>query len=434
MSASRQLLLSRRFLPMFCTQFLGAFNDNVFKQSLILLLTFAAAHQLSLSLSLLNNLAALLFILPYFLFSSTAGQLADKYDRAWLTRWIKILEITIMLLATVGFLLHAFWLLFVALFLMGTHSTFFGPIKYAYLPQALHTDELVTGNALFQSGTSVAILTGMMLGGVLLQSTDPTAMAWTSATVLTVAVAGYLAARQIPPLAPAQPELRIDWNLWRTSVQTLRVAATQRRVLFSIVGISWFWFFGATLLTQIPELCKTLLHGDATLVTALLTLFTIGVAGGSLLGRWIGGHQVHLKLVPVGLAGLSLFALDLGRLLLHLPHSLPTVSSLLQSVTGLHLLVALLGIGVSGGLYIVPLYSFMQAHAPEAVKARVVAANNILNALFMVLSAVFAMLVLGVLKSPLPVLFLLTAGLNVLLGAWILSGTREAVPLPGQPD
>ncbi len=429
MTSPAGLLLSRRFLPMFVTQFLGAFNDNLFKQSLILLLTFAAGTQLGLSLSLLNNLAALLFILPYFLFSATAGQLADKFDRAWLTRWIKALELLIMALAAVGFVWQVYSLLFVALFLMGMHSTFFGPIKYAYLPQALKADELVTGNALFQSGTSVAILTGMIGGGLLLHTITPASLRWVSVAVVAVAALGFLAAWRIPPLAPAQPALRVDWNIWRTSMATLRDTARQRHVLFAIIGISWFWFFGATFLTQIPELCKSLLHGNATLVTALLTLFTVGVAAGSMLGRMLGGTQVHLRLVPYGLAGLSVFALDLGWLLANLHQPLPDVPSLLQTSDGIHLLVALLGIGVSGGLYIVPLYSFMQAHAPEDSKARVVAANNILNALFMVLTALIAMLVLGVLHWSLPVLFALTALLNVLLGWLVWRGTRQA-PLP----
>lgn len=444
MASQFSLLTKRRFLPMFLTQFLGAFNDNVFKQALLLLLTYHAAQQLNMATSLLNNLAALLFILPFFLFSATAGQIADKYEKSMLIRRIKLMEIAVMILATVGFLMQWYLLLLLALFLMGAHSSLFGPVKYAYLPQALPAEELVAGNALFQSGTSISILTGTMLGGVLILSGDLTqTLLWTSVTVLLIAVLGWLASRQIPALAPNNPMLKIDWNIARTSTQTLRAAWGLRGVFYAMLGISWFWYYGATFLTQIPEFTKKILIGDAGVVTFLLTLFTIGVASGSLLCKRLLNNQISLKLLPVGLAGLSIFAFDLYFSLNHLPSilanplsqqiELQTLTQILAQSAYWRVFVDLLGLGLFGGFYIVPLYAVMQAHAPEQQRAQVIAANNILNALFMVVSAVVAIVVLSVLGYDLPVLFALTGVLNLLIGGFVLLKTRQHLPTSIHP-
>lgn len=436
MTSQFSLLTKRRFLPMFLTQFLGAFNDNVFKQALLLLLTYHAAQQLNLATSLLNNLAALLFILPFFLFSATAGQIADKYEKSMLIRMLKIIEIAVMSLATLGFLMQWYGVLLLALFLMGAHSSLFGPVKYAYLPQALDTDELVAGNALFQSGTSISILTGTMLGGALILSghLEQTLM-WTSVTVMVIALLGWLAARQIPVLAPNNPALKIDWNIVRTSTRTLQAAWQLPGVFYAMLGISWFWYYGATFLTQIPEFTKKILVADAGVVTFLLTLFTVGVATGSLLCRRLLNNQISLKLLPVGILGLSVFALDLYFSLSQLPNILP--NPLTQQIDLQHLtqilaqsvywrvFVDLLGLGLFGGFYIVPLYAVMQAHAPEQQRAQIIAANNILNALFMVVSAIMAMLILSVLGLALPILFAVTGGLNLLIGGFIWVKTRQ---------
>lgn len=430
MASQFALLKTRRFVPMFFTQFLGAFNDNVFKQAMVLFLTYQAASQMGLSVSLLNNLAAMLFILPYFLFSATAGQLADKHDKAQLSRLIKILEIIIMLIASIAFVLHWYVLLFVALFLMGTHSTFFGPIKYAYLPQALSADELVGGNALFQTGTSMAILTGMMLGGVVIAGTGEHHLIWTSLTVLAIACLGYLASRQIPAMPPLSPQLQVDWNIFRTSAQTIRNAWQLRPVFYAIIGISWFWYYGATFLTQIPQFTQQILHGDESVVILLLTLFSVGVATGSLLCRKLAGHQVNLKLLPFGVLGLSVFALDLYFALTALQPAQAdqNISQLLSDSQYWRVLIDLTGLGVFGGFYIVPLYAYMQAYAPEAERARVIAANNILNALLMVISAIVAMVVLGMLQWSLPTLFILTALLNLGVGGLVIYKTTQHQP------
>lgn len=442
MASQFSLLTQRRFLPMFLTQFSGAFNDNVFKQAVLMLLTYHAAQQLGLATNLLNNLAALLFILPFFLFSATAGQIADKYEKSMLIRRLKLVEIAVMALATVGFLMQWYALLLLALFLMGAHSSLFGPVKYAYLPQALPTDQLVAGNALFQSGTSISILTGTMLGGVLILAGDlEQTLLLTSLTVMLIAVLGWLASRQIPALPANQPSLKIDWNIACTSINTIRAAWQLRGVFYAMLGISWFWYYGATFLTQIPEFTKKILVADAGVVTFLLTLFTIGVATGSLLCRRLLNNQVSLKLLPVGLVGLSVFAFDLYFSLSQLPQvladpvsqqvSLQTLSQILAQSVYWRVFVDLLGLGLFGGFYIVPLYAVMQVHAPEQRRAQVIAANNILNALFVVVSAVVAIVVLSILGYALPVLFVLTGVLNLLVGGLVLLKTRQhlgAVP------
>lgn len=418
MASQFALLKTRRFLPMFLTQFLGAFNDNVFKQAMVLLLTYQAASQLGMSISLINNLAAMLFILPYFLFSAAAGQLADKYDKDWLSRRIKVLEIVIMTLASAAFIFHWYKLLFVALFLMGTHSTFFGPIKYAYLPQVLNEEELVGGNALFQTGTSMAILTGMMLGGAVIAATGEHHLIWTSLTVMSIAILGWFTARQIPATPSLDPTLKIDWNVWRTSVTTMRDAWHLRAVFYAIVGISWFWFYGATFLTQIPEFTLKILHGDESVVILLLTLFSVGVATGSLMCRKLLKNKVSLALLPVGMLGLTAFGFDLYFALNALADhavgkDLYTLTQLLADASYWRVFADLAGIGLFGGFYIVPLYAYMQAHAPEQSRARIIAANNILNAVFMVASGIVAILALSVFNISLPELFVLTALLNV---------------------
>lgn len=432
MSSQFSLFGTRRFTPMFLTQFLGAFNDNVFKQGLILVLTFSAAAKLGQSVSLLNNLAAMLFVLPFFLFSALAGQIADKYEKSQLTRYIKVLEIVIMAFAAVGFIYEIYSLLFVALFLMGTHSTFFGPIKYAYLPQAMHDDELVGANGLFQMGTSLAILTGMILAGVLVQHNN--AMMMLSGVVILIAVLGYVTARFIPKMPAMQPSLTVDWNIFRTSWVTVQYLFSLPVMLFTIIGNSWFWFYGATFLTQTPEFSKAILHGDEGVVIFLLTLFSVGTALGSVLCKTLTKNQVSLKLLPFGIAGLSLFAIDLYFALAHFsnPQAMATAGNAALSVSQLwgngasiRVFVDLFLLGFSGGIYIVPLYAFMQAFSPETHRARVIGANNIFNALFMVGSAIFSIICLSMLGLSLPLLFALTGVINIFMGLFIYRKLRE---------
>lgn len=423
MEKNEHLLGTRRFSPMFVTQFFGALNDNVYKQSLLLVITYGLINQQSASVSTLNNLAALLFILPYFIFSATAGQIADKYERSQLVRGIKILEIVIMLIGSAGFLLGHLWLLLTALFLMGVHSTFFGPIKYAILPEILRPNELMSGNALFQSGTSIAILIGMILGGAVISASDGN-LFWISLTVVTIAVLGYISSRFVLKQNVTSPDIKIDWNFFRTSFQTLKYAKSLPIIFMILLGNSWYWFYGATYLTQIPQLTQQNLHASENVVSLLLTFFSVGIGVGSLLCRKIGGTEVNLKMVPVGAIGLTVFAFYLAASLAFVPEHSGKVLGLkdvfTQGWSYYHVMLAVTLLGISGGFYIVPLYAMMQAFSPRSHRARVVAANNILNAVFMVSSAIFSIIILSIFKIDIKILFSITAILSAIFTTWLL--------------
>ena len=423
MEKNEHILGTRRFLPMFLSQFFGALNDNVFKQSLLLVITYGWIQQQSASVSTLNNLAALLFILPYFIFSATAGQIADKYERSFLVRSIKILEIVIMLIASAGFLLGNLWILLFALFLMGTHSTFFGPIKYAILPDILKPNELMSGNALFQSGTSIAILIGMILGGTVI-SLSQGHMIWICLTIVSIAVVGYLSSRFVLKQPTTNTDLEIDWNFFRSIFQTIRYAKSLPLVFTILLGNSWYWFYGATYLTQIPQLTQQNLHANENVVSLLLTFFSVGIGVGSLLCRKIGGTEVNIKMVPIGAIGLTVFALYLAGSLAFVPDrigGLMTISDMFSSgLAYYHVMIAVTLLGISGGFYIVPLYAMMQAYAPKSHRARVVAANNIFNAIFMVSSAIFSIIILSILKIDIKILFCITAILSAIFSTWLL--------------
>lgn len=427
MASQFSLFKHRRFSAMFFTQFLGAFNDNVFKQALILILTYVAAAKMGMEISLLNNLAALLFILPYFLFSALAGQIADKYEKSKLTQGIKLLEICIMALAAIGFWFELYWLLFVALFLMGTQSTFFGPIKYGYLPEAMHKDELVGANGLFQTGTSLAILTGMMAAGVLTQLDHSTL--WLIVSTLFVAILGYIASRHLPKTTPQAKDLAINWNIFSTSFDIIKYLYSLPLLFFVIIGNSWFWFYGATFLTQTPEFSKVILHGDESVVILLLTLFSVGTALGSLLCKTLTKNQVSLKLLPIGILGLSVFAIDLylslSSIAIQAPRTPYGISALMDMDGTWRVFADLFFLGFAGGVYIVPMYAFMQAYAPISHRSRVVGANNIFNAIFMVGSAVFSIIILTMLKLSLPQLFLITGVLNAIFGIFLYKKLKK---------
>lgn len=427
MASQFSLFKHRRFSAMFFTQFLGAFNDNVFKQALILILTYVAAAKMGMEISLLNNLAALLFILPYFLFSALAGQIADKYEKSKLTQGVKLLEICIMALAAIGFWFELYWLLFVALFLMGTQSTFFGPIKYGYLPEAMHKDELVGANGLFQTGTSLAILTGMMAAGVLTQLDHSTL--WLIVSTLFVAILGYIASRHLPKTTPQAKDLAINWNIFSTSFDIIKYLYSLPLLFFVIIGNSWFWFYGATFLTQTPEFSKVILHGDESVVILLLTLFSVGTALGSLLCKTLTKNQVSLKLLPIGILGLSVFAIDLylslSSIAIQAPRTPYGISALMDMDGTWRVFADLFFLGFAGGVYIVPMYAFMQAYAPISHRSRVVGANNIFNAIFMVGSAVFSIIILTMLKLSLPQLFLITGVLNAIFGIFLYKKLKK---------
>jgi 1-acyl-sn-glycerol-3-phosphate acyltransferase len=412
------LLTQQRFGPLFVTQFLGAFNDNLFKNALVVLLTFQATSWTTLAPALLSNLAAGVFILPYFLFSASAGQLADKYDRARLTRQVKVLEILIMGVALAGFLAHSLVILMGALFLLGCHSTLFGPVKYALLPQHLHADELVGGNALVEAGTFVAILLGTLGGGLL--AAAPQGPLWISGGGMLVALLGYLSSRGIPSAPAPDPQLRINPNPLTETWRNIGFARQNRPVYLAILGISWFWLYGALFLAQFPGYARGVLGGEEGCVTLLLASFTVGIGLGSMLCEKLSGGIVEIGLVPLGSIGLSLFGLDLAWAspsALSSPEAQP-LGVLLAQPGMLRILLDLVLIGLFGGLFIVPLYAMMQSRSAEAQRARVIAANNILNALFMVVGALGAAALLSAGLS-IPALFAVGAVMNAAVALYI---------------
>jgi len=417
------LLTERRFAPFFGVQFLGAFNDNVFKNALVVLLAFQGASLSTLNTDVLVNLCAGLFILPFFLFSATAGQLADKYEKAAMMRWIKLLEVAIMILAAVGFFLQSLALLLAALFLMGAQSALFGPVKYAYLPQHLRKEELVGGNGLVDAGTFIAILLGTILGGVLV-GIKPAGVAWISAIVITIAAAGYWASRSVPKSPAPSPQLQINWNAVTETWRNICFLRTNRTVFLSILGISWFWFYGALFLSQFPNYTRVVLGGNETVVTLLLAAFSIGIGLGSLLCERMSGHKIEIGLVPFGSIGMTLLAVELYL-------ASPTVVAdalgafaMLQQPGIWRVLLDLVLIGVFGGFYIVPLYALIQSRSDPAHQARIIAGNNIMNALFMVIAAGAAVLLLQQ-GLTIPQLFLFTGILNAVVAVYIYTLVPE---------
>ena len=401
------LLLTRRFLPLFITQFLGAFNDNLFKNALVMLVAYKAAASAQEAQTLIV-LAGALFILPYFLFSATAGQLADKFDRARLARITKLWEIIIVAIGAVGFLGHHPNFLLFVLFGLGTQSTFFGPIKYALLPQHLADDELVVGNAFIEAGTFLAILLGTICGGVLIMQEGGEAMIVAASVV--VALLGYTTSWFIPKAAAPQPHLRVGWNIAR---ETWRIVAHDRknpRVFRCILASSWFWLVGAVFLSQFPTLVKDILRGEEWLVTAFLALFSVGIGIGSFLSNWLVHGKIDSKYVPLAAFGMAVFTLDLTFAISAL--SIP------------HIMVDLFGVALCGGIFIVPLYAIMQHDSDVNFRARTIATNNVVNALFMVASAIFtiAMFSFG---GTMVHLFLLIATGNIWVG-WYIRRVRKS--------
>lgn len=421
------LLGKRRFLPFFVTQLLGAFNDNVFKQALVLAILFRVGS--SLDPNVLINFSALLFILPFFLFSALGGQLGEKYPKHRLIRLIKFAEILIMLVGSVSVLLGSLPMMLAVLFAMGTQSALFGPVKYSILPLQLAERELLGGNALVEMGTFLAILGGTLFAG-LLMSSDQWAW-WVSVAVLGFASAGFIASLWIPATAAALPSLQLDWNILRQSLRTLHLGLVRqsRTVSRSLLANSWFWFLGATYLAQIPGFTHEYLHGDESVVTLILAVFSIGIAAGSLLCERLSRRVVSLGLVPVGAAGLTLFGLLLwagaGQISVGLEQL--TWRELLHQPAAWWVMGCILGLGTFGGFYIVPLYALIQARTDDHERSRVIAANNILNSLLMVISAIFAMVMLGVAGISIPQLFLVISLLNVAFAVYLFSSVPEFV-------
>ena len=384
------LLKTSRFAPLFVTQFLGALNGNFFKSALVAMLTFQATQWTAFSPALMICVAAGVFILPCFLFSALAGQLADKYDKAKLARLLTALEILITGVTVLGFLMPGLPVLLGALFLLGLHSTLFEPLKYAILPQHLRKDELVGGNALVGASTFIAILGGMVAGGLFAWKVwQPGLMAVVG---LLVAATGFLASCSIPTASAPDPGLQINLNPLSETWRNIRFARQNRAVFLSILGISWFWLCGAIFVSQFPVYATTVLGGGETSVAFLFATVAVGIGLGSMLCNKLSGKYVEVGLVPFGSIGLTIFGFDL---VVASPGMLPTGAPLaLTSLLSLHetwrILFDILALGVFGGFFIVPLYVLMLSRSQPGHRARIVAANNILNALFMVIGVLAA--------------------------------------------
>lgn len=423
---SIQLLGKKRFLPFFLTQLLGALNDNLYKNGLTVFIAFQSAAISQADSNNLVNIAAGLFILPFFLFSTIAGQLADKYEKSLLISRIKLLEIFIMMFAGVAFYFQSMTMLIGLLFLMGTQSALFGPVKYSLLPQVLKDEELIGGNALVEFGTFMAILVGL-IGGVLITSIEDTGTMWLSLAVVVMAVSGYITSLKIPLIKASEPELSIDFHLIKQFIQSFHHARKTPSVFYSIMGISWFWFIGITYVTQLPNFVRYELGGNEQVYVLLLALFSIGIGAGSFLCEKMSGRIVEIGLVPIGSLGLTLFGIDI-----FFTNTVVDVKELIapsvfaSSGNNIRVMVDIFMLGVFGGIYIVPLYALVQQRSEAKKRARIIAANNILNALFMVVATGFSIFALS---SGLNIaeLFLVIALMNAAVALWIFMLVPEFI-------
>jgi len=420
-----QLLRERRFLPFFLTQALGAFNDNVFKNALVILVAFLSVRLSVADVNFYSNLAAGLFILPFLLFSATSGQLSDKYDKARLAQLVKVMEIVIMIAAGIGFLTNSIALLLAMLFMMGLHSTLFGPLKYGLLPQVLHDHELVGGNGLIEMATFVAILLGTILGATLIRI-DGIGVWLVAAATVAIGVAGLLCALAMPRAAPPDPALKLNWNPFSETWRNLGYIRGNRVVFLSCLGISWFWFYGSIYFTQLPNFTKEVLGGGPGVYTLILTVFSIGIGLGSILCERLSGHKVEIGLVPFGSIGMTVFGMDLyfahpgsagalGR----------DVPAMLAQPHIWRVLIDLALMAIFSGFFIVPLFALVQTRSDPARRSRVIAANNILNALFMVVAAAISALLLNKAGLSIPGLLLATALMNAVVAIYIYTLVPE---------
>lgn len=422
------LLKTRRFWPLFVTQFLGAFNDNVFKNALAILVTYRIAETAGLNAQLLVTLAAGIFILPFFLFSATAGQLADKYEKSRLIAIIKLAEILLMGLAVVGFYQQNVTLLMLVLFLLGTQAAFFGPLKYAILPDHLRENELIAGNGLIEAGTFLSILLGTLLGGVFILL--PGGNYIISAMILLMALGGFASSLYIPKAPSRNTALPLNYNVVSETLCVIRYSKKTPQIFLSILGISWFWLVGATFLAEFPAFTKDVLLANEHVVTFFFAIFSIGIAIGSLLCNWLVKGRVDATYVPLGALGMTLFTLDLyfasGLADQLSGNGLVTLGQFLRSGNGWRITLDLLLIAISGGLYTVPLYAMVQHLSDDEHRARIIASNNIINALFMVVASAATMLLLKIGLSVHQV-FLMLAIANGLVAIYICKLLPEAL-------
>ena len=422
------LLTQRRFLPYFIVQALGAFNDNVYRQAIIGLL---GALVLSGSMTedaqaLYTQLAPAIFILPYFLFSATAGQVAERLEKQKLIVITTTMEIVIMALAAAGFLLHSMPVLLAALFCTGLQSTLFGPVKYSILPAVLKPEELTGGNGLVEMGTSISILAGMIFGGLIFVLAGDSAPAVAAVSIILLALAGNMVARRIPRVDAGAPGLRIDWNIARESWRIWQLTRRQPAVRNAVLGVSWFWFVGTVLTAQLPMYAKTNLGGTQGLYIMALALFSVGVGIGSLSCEKLSGRTVEIGLVPLGAFGVSAFLLDLyfARPGQALAAGLG-VAEFVRAPGSVRIMLDLTGVGLFTGFFVVPLFALIQSRTPKRQIARVIAGMNIQNAIFIVGAALAGIAVQRLFGWTIPQVFLALAIANVLVAVWIFTIVPE---------
>ncbi|OAM89830.1 MFS transporter [Termitidicoccus mucosus] len=418
------LFKTRRFLPLFLVQLTGAFNDNVFKNAFVILATFHFAKTHGWNASVITQIIAALFALPFFVFSAFAGQLADKFEKSRIVRLTKVWEIIILIFGSAALLLDNPWMLFVTIFLLGTQSAFFGPLKYSLLPQHLREGELVAGNAIFEAVTYVAILGGTLLGGLLIEA--PGGTYWVCAVLLVCAVTGWAASLGVPAAPSESPDLKINPNIATATADLIRFTARRRRIFRAILGISWFWLIGIFWLTLTPAYVESQLHSGNHTVTALLVIFAVGIGVGSMLCNKILRGEATAKFVPLAGLAISLFMIDASLLTAGLGDRYVTEAFSFFSFTGARLCLDLLGIAVCGGIFSVPLYALMQIWSPPAHRSRIIAANNVINALFMAAVALIcgALFALGLSAW---MLILLLAIANAGIALYIIALVPEAV-------
>ncbi len=396
--------------------FLGAFNDNFFKNALVILINYKAQQIMGIASSQMVALSGAIFILPFFLFSATSGQIADKFEKTKIISIIKFAEILIMTLAFVGLVFEQFPFLLLVLFLMGTHSAFFGPVKYSILPQHLKNEEMLAGNALIEAGTFLAILLGTICGGVLI-NLEAHANIIVSIGLLVVAILGFIMSRFVPKAPAVDSKIQINWNPVTPTLKVFQLAKQNSSVLFSIYSISWFWFFGAVMLSLFPIYCKEVLGAGASIVTLFLAIFSIGIGVGSLFCEKLTGKNVDLSLVVFGTLGMSLFSFDLffvgqPNLVVPTAENYLNIAKFFESTASFRIVFDLLLLSLFSGFFIVPLYTLLQVRTQSEVRSRIIAANNVLNAVFMVLAAVLLMQLLKQ-KWSVPQVFLVLAMANL---------------------
>lgn len=413
------LFKTKRFLPLFLTQFFGAFNDNLFKNALAIFITYSLANTVRINSEILITAVAGIFILPFFLFSATAGQLADKYEKSKLIRYTKMAEIILMLIAGAGLYAHNLWLLMGVLFLIGMQATFFGPMKYSILPDHLRKEELIAGNALLEAGTYLSILLGMIFGGTLAALKVGPLLVFASVTI--ISIFGFISSLRIPYAEPASPNLKLNFNIFQETWNIVQETLSKKDLFLAILGISWFWLIGATYISQFPTYAKNILGAQSSVVTLFLSFFTLGIGLGSLFCNRLLKGKIHATYVPLAALGMTVFSIDLVMASQHVitkSGKLVTLLGFLSFLPDWHILIDLFLISFCGGVYIVPLYALLQFESNAAYRSRVIACNNIINALFMVIAAIATSLMLLIHLSITSVFFVVAIA-NLIVAIYI---------------